>query len=268
MKFKSIFFLFNIVVILSFSLIFLLPLILLSGSYSAVFWKDNWYLAVIFLLLIAGLDGYFLYNWKLFIYLEKEDWNSLTTYLEDKIYIKGQFRKQYIRLMINTSLAVSNLDKIERLASEVAHRKPALLPRYALLLGIPPFLRDDSSASLAHYGAFKDRKETADRPWVKWVYAFSLIRDSNREMAEAVLREILEDKNDYVLLLLTLFSLDSIGHKSEKATEVLNLYGEKFSDDKKWLGYVENARGKNVFILLLSGLIEEARTWANRGKTA
>ena len=180
MKFKSIFFLFNIVVIFSFSLIFLLPLILLSGNYSSVFWLDNWYLAVIFLLLIAGLDSYFIFNWNLFVYLEREDWNNLTQYLEDKIYIKGHFRKQYIKLMINTSLAVSNLDKIDRLAKEIYDRKPELLPRYALLLGIPLFLRDNNSEALIHYGKFKDNKETADIFWVKWVYAFSLIRENNK----------------------------------------------------------------------------------------
>ncbi|MBN2658814.1 MAG: hypothetical protein JXR86_17300 [Spirochaetales bacterium] len=262
MKFKSIFFLFNIVVILSFALIFLLPLILLSGSYSAVFWKDNWYLALIFILLIAGLDGYFVANWNLFIYLEREDWPNLTKYLEERIYERGQFRKQYIRLMINTALAVSNLDKIERLSREISERKPVLLPRFALLLGIPPFLRDDSAASLMHYGEYKDMKNTAERDWVKWAYAFSLIRDNNREMAEAVLNEILENKNDYVLRLLTLFSLDSIGHKSDLADEELDRYREKFSDDRKWTSYCDSLRGKNIFILLLTGLLDEARTWS------
>ena len=58
---------------------------------------------------------------------------EMTRYLEEKIYVKGQFRRQYIRLMINTSLAVSNLDKIDRLAKEISDRKPGLLPRYALL---------------------------------------------------------------------------------------------------------------------------------------
>jgi len=262
MKFKSIFFLFNIVVILSFALIFLLPIILLSGSYSIVFWKDNWYLAVLFLILIAGLDGYFIFNWNLFIFLEKEDWPSLTAYLEERIYERGQFRKQYIRLMINTALAVSNLDKIERLSREISERKPLLLPRYALLLGIPPFLRDDSTASLVHYGEFKDAKNTADRDWVKWAYAFSLIREGDREMAEEILRQILDNKNDYVLRLLTLFSLDSIGHKSDNTEAELAKYRSKFSDDRKWTSYCESLRGKNIFILLLTGLLDEARSWA------
>lgn len=262
MKFKSIFFLFNIVVIFSFALIFLLPLILLSGSYTLVFWKDNWYLAAVFLVLITGLDSYFIINWKLFIFLEKEDWSNLTAFLEEKIYKQGKLRKQYIRLMINTALAVSNLDKIERLSSEIEERKPSLLPRYALLLGIPSFLRDERDAALTHFGEFKDRKGTSDRDWVKWAYAFSLIRNNNREMAEDILKEILENKKDYILLLLTLFSLDSIGHKSESAEKELKKYEEKFSDDKKWVAYCDSMRGKNIFILLLTGLLDEARTWA------
>lgn len=262
MKFKSIFFLFNIVVIFSFSLIFLLPLILLSGSYSSVFWLDNWYLALIFLILIAGLDSYFLLNWKLFIYLEKEDWNNLTLYLEEKIYVKGLFRKQYIKLMINTSLAVSNLDKIDRLSKEISDRKPELLPRYALLLGIPSFLRDNSSEALIHYGKFIDEKKTAEPYWVKWVYAFSLIRENNNDMAQVILLDILGNKTDNIVLLLVLYSLDSIGYSSDETVRLLNLHRDKYSEEKKWMDYSDNLKGKNIFILLLSGLLEEARKWA------
>lgn len=267
MKFKSIFFLFNIVVIFSFSLIFLLPLILLSGSYSSDFWLDNWYLAVIFLLLIATLDGYFIKNWNLFIYLENEDWNNLTLYLEDKIYIQGQFRKQYIRLMINTSLAVSNLDKIDRLAQEIGDRKPELLPRYALLLGIPLFLRDNCADALIHYGKYKDMEKTSELEWVKWVYAFSLIRGQNREMAQEVLLDILDGKIDDVLKLLSLYSLDSISYTSESMNSAMDLYLKKYGDDQKWTNYLETMRGKNIFILLLTGLLEEARKWSKSSRS-
>lgn len=261
MKFKSIFFLFNIVVLFSFSLIFLLPLILLSGSYSSVFWMDNWYLALIFVLLIAALDSYFIINWKLFIYLEKEDWNNLTQYLEEKLYVKGQFRKQYIKLMINTSLAVSNLDKIDRLAKEISDRKPKLLSRYALLLGIPLFLNGKTSEALIHYGTYKDINETKDLNWVKWVYAFSLIRNNNIEMAESVLLEIIENKIDDVLKILVLYSLNSINSKSQTADSSLDEHIEKYSDEKKWINYVDSLRNKNIFILLLTGILEEARKW-------
>jgi len=261
MKFKSIFFLFNIVVIFSFSLIFLLPLILLSGSYSSVFWLDNWYLAFIFFLLIVSLDSYFILNWKLFIFLEKEDWNNLTQYLEEKIYVKGQFRKQYIKLMINTSLAVSNLDKIDRLAKEIRDRKPGLLPRYALLLGIPLFLRDNSEEALIHYGKYKDNKDTNNINWVKWVYAFTLIRENQHAMAQEVLLEICNNKIDDILLLLTLYSLDSISCNSDILNNSLIEHKTKYSDEQKWISYMDSMRGKNIFILLLTGIMEEARKW-------
>lgn len=265
MKFKSIFFLFNIVVIFSFSLIFLLPLVLLSGSYSSVFWLDNWYLAVIFLFLIVALDSYFIFNWKLFVYLEKEDWNNLTLFLEDKIYIRGKFKKQYIRLMINTSLAVSNLDKIDRLAKEIEDRKPELLRRYALLLGIPLFLRDNTSEALIHYGKYKDDIKTTDLNWVKWVYAFSLIRNSSEDMAQTILLEILKSKSDDVLKLLTLYLLDSIAYSSKETDSLKSVYFRKYDTDKKWANYLDSVRGKNIFILLLTRLLDEAREWSREG---
>ena len=261
MKFKSIFFLFNIVVIFSFILIFLLPLILLGGSYSFTFWFDNWYLALLFFILIFILDSYFIFNWKLFIYLEKEDWNNLMSYLEEKIYQKRRLRNQYIKMMINTSLAVSNLEKIDRLAKEIEDRRPDLLPRYALLLGIPLFLRDNSSEAVAFYGKYKDDKKTCNRFWVLWVYAFSLIKIGNNSMAEAVLIQLIDEKIDDVLKLVTLYSLDSIGVTSDKFEKSLSEHKSKFSEDKRWNNSMDSIRERNIFILLLTGILDETRKW-------
>ncbi len=168
--------------------------------------------------------------------------------------------------MINTSLAVSNLDKIDRLKKEITDRKPKLLPQFALLLGIPFFLRDSSSEALIFYGKFIDDKETLLVNWVKWVYAFSLIRVNNREMAQSVLLEIFNDKNDDVLKLLTLYSLDSLGCSSDILSYQLKEHRDKFQDEKKWITWIDSLRAKNIFILLLTGLLEEARKWEKNTK--
>ncbi len=261
MKFKSIFFLFNLVVIFSFLLIFLLPFLLLGENYSSVFWLDNWYLASLFLVLIIILDSYFVYNWKLFVFLEKEDWNNLTQYLEKKIYEKGHLSRQYIKMMINTSLAVSNLDKIDRLTKEIEDRRPKILPQYALLLGIPYFLRNESTEAVTFYGNYIDDSKTGNRFWVLWVYAFSLIRDGNNSKAETVLIRLLDEKTDDILKLLILYSLDSIGFTSDKLNKKFLEHKNRFSVEKKWTNYVDSNRGKNIFIILLTSILDEARKW-------
>ena len=48
MKFKTIFILFNIVIIASFAIIFFMPLMMLGWDYTAIFWKNNWFLPIVF----------------------------------------------------------------------------------------------------------------------------------------------------------------------------------------------------------------------------
>ena len=67
MKFRTIFILFNVVIIVSFLFVFLLPLFLLGPESSLGFWKGNWYLALFFLALIAGLNAFFIVNRQTFV---------------------------------------------------------------------------------------------------------------------------------------------------------------------------------------------------------
>ena len=103
MKFKTIFFLFNGIILFSFLFIALMPLFVLGGEYTRIFWGENWFLALLFLIFISVLDAYFMMNWKMFSYLKKEDWPGLTAYLEKEIYEKQRLSARNIKMMINTS---------------------------------------------------------------------------------------------------------------------------------------------------------------------
>jgi hypothetical protein len=63
MKFKTIYILFNAVILLSFGFIFLMPLFLLGTDYFALFLSKNWIAGVLFLLTLIIINGYFLF-WK------------------------------------------------------------------------------------------------------------------------------------------------------------------------------------------------------------
>ncbi|NLJ47390.1 MAG: hypothetical protein GX430_12650, partial [Treponema sp.] len=62
MKFKTIFILFNAVVAFSFLFIFLFPLFILGGEYAVGFWKTNWFLGILFLVILGILNWFFLSN--------------------------------------------------------------------------------------------------------------------------------------------------------------------------------------------------------------
>ena len=116
MKFKFIFILFNILIIFSFLMIVILPIIVFDSEYAALFWKGKWYFSLVFIAVIAGLNIYFINNWKLFSYLENENWPGLIDYLEDQIYNKKKISKRRVLLLINTYLLHSGIEKLEKLA--------------------------------------------------------------------------------------------------------------------------------------------------------
>jgi len=70
MKFKTIYILFNAVILISFAFIFFMPLLLLGSDYFSLFVAKNWIAGVLFVITLIIINGYFLANWKLFRLLE------------------------------------------------------------------------------------------------------------------------------------------------------------------------------------------------------
>ena len=77
MKFKTIFLLFNIIIVISFVFIFFMPVFMLGADYGITFWQKNWPLAIFFVLILAAFNGFFLSNWQVFSLIEAERWDSI-----------------------------------------------------------------------------------------------------------------------------------------------------------------------------------------------
>jgi hypothetical protein len=262
MKFKVIFILFNIVIVVSFLVIYFMPLILLGSDYTAVFWSKNWGLPLLFIGIIGLLNGYFIYNWKLFTMLEREDWPGLITYLERKVYEKKMIVAQQVRILINAYLVSSNLEAINKLEGFLQDEKPAVLPRFALSFGIPYLLRNNSEEMESYFLRFIDDRGK-DGEWIRWNYAFALILQGKKPEAEKALIKIPGKKIEPVLLLLAIYLLNSINPENKGASEII--------DDNKarlkkrftpvlWAREIERSRN-NVQVVILSKLVEEATDW-------
>jgi hypothetical protein len=178
MKFKSIFWLFNIVVIVAMILIAGVSILILDQSSIGLFWSNMWILMVVFLLLIGVLDFYFIRNWKLFNFLEQEDW------LEERVYIKGQLNRVYSNLLINTALSVSNLDALHKLETEVRQRKPELFRSLGVSLGIPVLLKQNWPEVAEYFSPLADDQKTKRRDWARWCRALAAQEKGIDELLE------------------------------------------------------------------------------------
>lgn len=269
MKFRTIFILFNVVILVSFCFVFFFPFFVLGPGPSFAFWKGNWYLALFFILLLGGLNAFFLANRKVFTLVEREDWSALSSYLAEEIYAKGRFRASSVRLLVNACLLRSDVDGIEKLEAELEAKKPALLRANALLFGVTRLLRNRLPEAEAFFARYLDAKDVESRDWLRFDYAFSLVLQKRAADALPFLKEGTASR-DAVLALLSAYLLGSIGAASAASADersALKALAEatrqrlatRFSA-LRWSKEVERAKGE-VHIVILSKLVDDAGRW-------
>ncbi|HKJ86158.1 MAG TPA: hypothetical protein VKA06_08780, partial [Spirochaetia bacterium] len=178
MKFRLLFIIFNVVILVSFALIFLMPAFVLGWEYTQVFWSSNWPVGAVFLLVLAGLNGYFVYNWRVFTLLEQEDWNGLIAYLEHEAYERTRLSRQRARILINAYVVTGQVDRISDLEAFVRQEKASLLAKLAVEFGLPYLLSSDGEKMVEYFGELSREPRASEPAWVRWCYAFGLMNGS------------------------------------------------------------------------------------------
>jgi hypothetical protein len=269
MKFRTIFILFNVVILTSFLFVFFLPIFLLGPESSIAFWKGNWYLALVFLLLIVGLNAFFLANRKTFSLVEREDWGELSAHLVGLMFPRSRFTTGRVRLLVNAYLLQSDIAGIEALESELEGKKPAILRKNALLFGVTRLLRNRSEEAETFFSKYLDAKDVESRDWLRFDYGFSLVLQKKSGEARPFLEEGLRSR-DPILCLLAAYLLGSVGaaaapsederKAAEAKADAARAKLRKRYSNAKWSKEVERAKSE-VHIVILSKLIDDAGAW-------
>jgi hypothetical protein len=261
LKFKTLYILFNAVIVAAFLIIFLLPLALLGADYFRLFVQKNWIAGALFLATLIIINGYFGLNWKLFRLLEREDWPALIRHLEDVIYRRARLAKSSCRLLLNAYLITGKTEPIAALEARVRRDRPGLLPALALSFGLPYLLRGDPQAAVDYFGPLADQEGVADRGWIRWNYAFSLMQLKRQEEAGGQLQELLQSAPAPELRLLSLYMLaasPSPELRSEAERGRAELAGKLTPE--QWRRRLEGGGG-NPQVTLLAPILREAREW-------
>lgn len=257
MKFKTIFQLFNAIILLALLMFVFSSVFLFGREYAGAYWANIWIAVLIFAALIGILDYYFISNWKLFTLLEKQHWPALLDWLEKRIYKKGGLIRPYANLLISTALSLSDHAALRRLETEVRERRPRLMRSLGISLGIPLLLGDDMAAVSSYFGPLADDERTQRRDWARWCRASASGAEGREELLELL------DGNDPSILLLTLQIFDRMNwimedsekQKIEHTRGILkqSLVGQK--GERRLL----RSREEHLAALILSPRVNEAR---------
>jgi len=263
MKFKTIFIIFNIVIIFSFLFIFFMPLILLGGEHFSAFFLKNWLIGILFLTTLGLFNLYFINNWMLFGLLEKEDWAALIRYLEKRIYEEKSLRSHYVKILINSYLVTSNLKGIMKLQNELSGRKPSLIQKHALQFGIPYLLDNKPEESEKYFGKLLSSTKVRDVLWIRWNYAFSILQLKQAEGAKIEFLKLLDFSKEPIVCLLSLYLLNSFPASDVmlrvRVDAKINDFRRSYSTEQ-WKTRLERSK-ENIEVLILSKIIKEASDW-------
>jgi hypothetical protein len=265
MKFKTLFLLFNFVILLSFGFIFLMPLPVLGWEFALGFWGQNWPIAALFLAVLAGLDGYFLAQWKLFSLLEREDWTGLRTLLEAELAKKGILGVQKTRIFLNACLIAQNPGRISELRQVYVSRNVPFLPKVALSLGLPLVLEGKTDEVEAFFGPLADHPKTgSDGPWIRWSLAMVKLLKTDTVGAKPLLESGLKDAKQPLLQLLSLYLLDNLRASDPGVRGLVDrekpLLAARLTA-KEWATHIEGLKERVILVLFMEKLIGDARRW-------
>ncbi|MFW5711722.1 MAG: hypothetical protein ACOC2P_00015 [Spirochaetota bacterium] len=262
MKFKLIFLLFNLLILVSFAVVIFMPFMMLGAEYSRNFWAASWYLPALFLLIIIAIDGYFFMNWRLFTLLEAENWAELLRFLEGEVMQKGKTRSAYVRALIHAYFVTGNVSKIEPLEQYLREKRPRLVRKFALEFGMPKVLHKNHADMVKFFYEFKAEK-VPHQQWIRFLYAFGALMQHEHSEGREELLALSNEVREPVLKVLVLYTLDPFKTLDD---EVLGRVERQRGELQKRLSAEQlrravDKRKDNIAIVVMTPLIQDAINW-------
>ena len=184
MKFKFIYIIFNILIILFLLVIGVFPLVLFGPEFAVKFWTSAWPLGLVLLAVLAILNIFFLSNHRLFMLLEREDWPALVDFLERRIFDRERYSPRMVKLLANSYIIMSDSGGVLRLEKKLALAKPALIEANALTFGSARILGGDAAGAVDFFHKRMEKAGDKCNLWIRLFYAFSLLLSRNFSRAE------------------------------------------------------------------------------------
>jgi hypothetical protein len=273
-KFKAVYIIFSITLLLFLGILVLLPSLTLGPSLTGSFGHMNWPLILVWVFLFSGFNiFYFIYR-RLFLLLEKEDWPALVRYLEDKVIQKGNYSSRLVRLLTNSYLVLSDPAAVMSLENKAAIAKPSLVDDNALVFGTARILGKDISGAVRFFETRKGTTKAGLKEWVRWYYGFSLLLDNRHEEAGEEFSLLARQSNDGIITALSsCFLAETMARVlPEKRLEYLDISSEGRARALKAFPKFENWRREvsrlstEIHAAALAKYTEETGQWLYKGK--
>jgi hypothetical protein len=289
LKFKYIFILFNVIIVLFIALLFIVSFSILQQGLAAAFLQSIWPLIALLAAMLIVLDCYYYINKRLFYLLECEDWPALVQYLEIEVFRKGHYTRRLVQLLANTYLVLSDSRSVVSLENKIAVVKPAFIEENALIFAAARLLSGDTAGAVNFLadrlgiGAVKGKapnkaaqgskaRRGAKRTnalWVRFYYGLALLLDRRfPEAADQCMILCAESRNAAVTGLSAYFLSETISAFLPLRREELFLASEEgrkrvlkvFPGSAKWNRELSRLQNE-IHTAILAVYINKATEW-------
>lgn len=220
MKFKSVFIIFDAIILFFLLLLVFMPVFTLGPSMATDFLASIWPLFLVFLAALIFLNVFYAVKYPLFRLLEMEDWPALIRYLERKVVQEGRYSASLVRLLANTYLVMSDSAGLTSFEAKVAIARPALLEANALIFGAARILEGDYSGAELFFKNRLNRGTKRNRDWLQWYYGFSLLLERKFEEAAGQFRALAAFSADAMVTGLASWFLSGLLAKNVDQGEI------------------------------------------------
>jgi hypothetical protein len=220
LKFKTVIFLFNVLMLCFIAAVFLAPLAALGTDLAGGFIRGIWFLFPLTLAVLGAVDLFFAANYRIYTLLEKEDWPALVQVLEEKVLRKGRRSGRLVKLLAAAYLVLSDPRSVTALEQKLAVSGKRLLRRDALLFGAARILAGDPGGAAAFFASLSGNvsgesgsKKSSEKSsgggseWIRWYGGFSLLLARRFEEASGAFILLAREGRDGVLAALSSYFL-------------------------------------------------------------
>jgi hypothetical protein len=220
LKFKSIFIIFNTIVVFFLLAVCLIPLFILGPDLVSLFWAAGWPLVLVLVFALTALNVFYFSKRRLYYLLEREDWPALQDYLEQQVISRGHYTSRMVRLLANTYLVMSDSAGVMTLENKAAIANPALIEENALVFGAARILGGDTAGAANFFSLRLEKGKIKDTSWLRWYYGFSLLLNRQFEKAAAEFKALATESSDALITGLSSYFLwDTLRKHAEDGKE-------------------------------------------------
>jgi len=275
LKFKYLIIAFSIIIVLILLLVALLPIFLVGRDAAASLQHITLPLFIFMVCILSGICIFFLFNYRLFSLLEREDWPALSYYLEQKIFVKNKYSSRYVRLLASSYLVISDYPSVLKLEAKAALAKPSVIEKNVLIFGAARVLNGKHAEAAAFFKTYLDKSKVKakDAEWVRWFYGFSFLLGSAFDKTEPEFLALALNSRDALITGLSVYFIENnLAKRSQNPQECAaaveagrKRVKEALKNMGGWKKEVDN-NSAEIHIAIIRKYIDEAGKWLFQGK--